>query len=266
MINLTASAFNARVADVADPIAIGWVRLAVAAIALAALTRVRVRRLRYQWRFLAIGAVVAGLNVTYYVAATRISLGAVTTLGLVGPIGLAVALSRTRRQLVGAVLAAVGVVAIAAPWQTAFDAFGVAVALSQAALWVWFIFLAQQLGRSIDEATLAVIALGVAAVLLTPAAVAVGGFPFTDGRATITLLLGGVLGAALPYVVEMRVLRALSARRYGLLQSLYPVIGAGAGLVVLHQHLSRLTLAGMALVSVAAGLAAARRRGPAVAR
>ena len=257
-VNVTASAFNAGLADVADPLAIGWLRMVIATAALAVLTRGSFRRVPFRWSIVALGTMIAIMNESFYVAVTRIDFGAVSTIVLVGPVGLAAFLARTRSQAVAALVAGVGVVLIAAPWASRFDALGVLLAMTGAVAWIGFIFLAQRLTREFPSPSIAVLGLFWSAVVQTPLALAVGGFPFADSAAVITIAIGACLGGALPYLAEMHVLQRMTARAYGILQGMYPAIGVTVGVLVLDQRPTGLALLGMAMVSVAAALASAR--------
>ena len=260
-VNVTASAFNAGLADVASPLAIGWLRMVIASAALAVLTRGRFRHVPFRWSIVLLGLLIAVMNESFYVAVTRIDFGAVNTIVLVGPIGLAAVLSRTPTQLGAAFLAGAGVVLIAAPWAARFDGLGVGLAVVGAVAWIGFIFVGQRLTREFPSPAIAVLGLFWSAVAQTPLALAAGGFPFRDRAAVVTIVIAACLGGALPYLAEMHVLQRMTARAYGILQGMYPAIGVTVGLLVLDQRPAVLALAGMAMVSVAAVLASARAPG-----
>jgi inner membrane transporter RhtA len=70
-----------------------------------------------------------------------------------------------------------------------------------------------------------------------------------------------VLSSVLPYSLELLALRRLSSRVFGVLLSLEPAMAALAGLLVLHQRLTGLQLAGMALVVAASVVVMGTSRG-----
>ena len=79
------------------------------------------------------------------------------------------------------------------------------------------------------------------------------------------LLIGavtGVLSSALPYSIDLLVLRRMPRSLFGMLQSLHPVAAAVFGLLVLGQVLGLVQVAGVAAVCLANVLAVlATRRG-----
>ena len=68
--------------------------------------------------------------------------------------------------------------------------------------------------------------------------------------------------SVLPYSFELLALRSLSQQVFGVLLSLEPAVAAVAGLLVLHQRLDLIQLAGMALVVVASAIVMGRGRRP----
>ena len=67
----------------------------------------------------------------------------------------------------------------------------------------------------------------------------------------------GLLSSALPYSLDLVVLRRMPRALFGVLQSLHPVMAVVFGLLLLHQALAPLQLAGIAAVCVANGVALA---------
>jgi inner membrane transporter RhtA len=64
-------------------------------------------------------------------------------------------------------------------------------------------------------------------------------------------VLTGLLSSALPYSIDILVLRTLPRSLFGMLQSLHPVAAAVFGLLVLGQRLDALQVAGVAAVCLA---------------
>ena len=264
--NVTAAAFNSRID--ADPIAIAWMRMVVATVALALLAR-GLRRVGWNRSLVLMGFAIAGMNAAFYVALPRIGLGLTVALGLVGPIALAAVLGRTRRDAAAVALAAVGVVAMARPWEAGGDLVGVVIGLGGAVSWVVYILAGRRAAPGVPAAQAAVACIAVSALVLAPAGIAVGGFPFDDPTAVLTIVVCGAIGGGLAYWGELFSLARLDARAFSVLQACYPAIGVLIGFLVLADRPAPIELAGVVCVSVAAasavlrtGVSAGRARGP----
>ena len=264
--NVIAAAFNSRID--ADPMAIAWMRMVVATLALALLAR-GLRRIGWSRTLVVMGVAIAAMNATFYEALPRIGIGLTVTLALVGPIVLAAAHGRTAGDALAVVLAAVGVLAMARPWEADGDLVGVALGLAGGAAWVIYILAGRRAAPAMPPAQAAVAGLAVSAATLTVPGIAAGGFPFGDPVAVATIVVFGSLGGGLAYWGEMYSLARLSTRAFSVLQACYPAIGVLVGAVVLSDRPSPIELAGVACVSVAAATAvrappvsAGRARGP----
>jgi inner membrane transporter RhtA len=253
--NVTAAAFNSRID--ADPIAIAWMRMVVATAALALLAR-GFRRVGWNRSLVLMGVAIAGMNAAFYVALPRIGLGLTVALGLVGPIALAAVLGRTRRDALAVVLAAIGVVAMARPWEAGGDAIGVLIGLGGGACWVAYILFGRRAAPGVAPAQSAVACIAVSAVVLAPAGIAVGGFPVDDATAVLTIVVCGSIGGGLAYWAEMFSLSRLDARAFSVLQACYPAIGVVVGFLLLSDRPQAIELLGVVCVSVAAATAVVR--------
>lgn len=198
----------------------------------------------------AFGLALAGMNLAFYLALERLPLGAAVTLEFVGPLGVALLGSRRAVDLVWGALAAGGIVLLG-PLDGSLDPLGVAWALLAGALWGAYIPLSARTGRAFPGVSGLALAMGVAAVLVAPFGLAAGGFRLLDP----TILLFGLgvafLSSALPYTLELAVLRRLPARTFGILLSLEPAAAAVVGAVALGEVLSPRALLAIALVIIA---------------
>jgi inner membrane transporter RhtA len=237
-----------------------FLRLAFGSVLVAALWRPRVRRRSRPALALAAayGLVLAGMNASFYQALHRIPLGIAVTFEFVGPLGVAVAGSRRRIDLLWVALAAAGILALTNGTSHSLDPAGVAFALLAGALWAAYILLNPRLGQAFERGSGLALALCVGAVAAAPLGIADGGAHLLGIH---TLLVGaavGILSSAIPYSFELEALRRIATSVFGVLMSLEPAMGALAGLLVLGQALTARTLAGIALV-VAASVGASRR-------
>lgn len=251
------------------PLGVVTCRLAGAAVVLVLLGRPwahRRGRGAGAWRVpVAFGALTACMNVCVYLALDRLPLGVVITLEFLGPLGLALALSRRWVDAGWALCAAVGVVLLS-DGAGRFDAVGVGCALTAAACWAGYIVLTRRMGSTGPEgvADLA-FSSAVALALVAPLGVAQAGGALLDAEALVLGGLVGVLSSALPYTLDLLALRRLPPRIFSVLMSLDPAVAALAGWVVLDQGLSArqgvaVGLVVLAGIGVTAG-ARVRRRG-----
>jgi inner membrane transporter RhtA len=251
--------------DRTGPIGMVLLRLAVGALVLVAVSRPRLRgRDRRQLLLvLAFGAVLAGMNSSFYAAIERIPIGVAVTVEFAGPLAVAVAGSRRLLDGVWVVLAAGGVVLLTRYGGGALDPVGLGLAGLAGLGWACYILLSQRLGRSFPGVDGLALATAVAAVLVAPAGIVRAGGALADWRVLIVGVGVGLLSAAIPYSLEIEALRRLPTRVFGVLMSLEPAVGALAGLVVLGEALRSREVLAIALVCVAsAGAAWAGRTAP----
>jgi inner membrane transporter RhtA len=207
---------------------------------------------------LVFGLILGTMNWTIFLALDRIPVGVAITLEFLGPLGVAIAGSRTRLDVLWVLLAAMGVVLLANPFGSGGpDPVGVVLALIAAALWAAYIVIAQRAGRHFTGGTGLAIAMVVAAcVPLVPGIVSGG----SDLLAPEVLAIGAVVALAssvIPYSAETEALRRMRRSVFGILMSLEPAVAALAGFVVLSQELGAHELVAIALV-VAASAGATR--------
>lgn len=198
------------------------------------------------------GVVTAAMNVVFYEALARIPMGTAVAIEFVGPVLVAAAGSRRRRDVLALVLVAIGVLLIA-DVQLRGSPEGVLFALTAAAAWAGYIVLgkrvalAGQESRGVSGLDSLAVGFTVATVLLSPLALGTGA---VWGSAQL-LLLGigvGVLSTVVPYTLDQVVLRRLGQASFALLLALLPVTATVVGLVVLQQIPSALEALGIAAV------------------
>src|ERR1700726_1106112 len=120
-----------------------FLRLLSASVLLLALWRPRLGALdRRQVRQLIVfGLVLAGMNLSFYEALDRIPLGIAVAIEFVGPLTVAVAGSRRRRDFLWVTLAALGIVALTRGGVHGLNGLGVALALAAGCFWGAYILL-----------------------------------------------------------------------------------------------------------------------------
>jgi inner membrane transporter RhtA len=249
--------------DEAGPGGTVFIRVAVAALVLALLWRPPIRgHDRDAWRLVvAFGVSLAVMNFFFYESLDRIPLGLAVTFEFVGPLGVAIAGSRRRLDLVWVASAAIGIVLIAAPGAGDLDALGVLYALIAGAAWAAYILLSARTGRAFPGGTGLALAMCVAAALLVPVGVGAGEALF-DAEVLLVGAGVAVLSSVIPYSAEFEALRLMPEHVFGVLLSLEPAVAALAGYLVLDQDLGGRELAGIACVMAATAGAVAGTRAP----
>ena len=192
------------------------------------------------------GAVAAGfglalgvMNFAIYQAFARIPLGVAVTIEFLGPLAVSVTASRHRRDLIWVLLGALGVVLLTGGVGRAIDLTGVLYALAAGLCWALYILLSRASGQRFSGPSGLVLAMAVAAVVVTPAGLASAQAArifrpavLAEGAAI------GVLSSVVPYWLELEVLRRIPTRIFGVWMSLEPAVAALIGLLLLNQRLS----------------------------
>jgi inner membrane transporter RhtA len=202
------------------------------------------------------GIVLAVMNFAIYQSFARIPLGISVTVEFLGPLAVAVAGARRLASLAWAALAAIGVLLLAQGSGGHLNLAGVAFALLSAGCWACYIILSRASGQQLPGASGLVIAMCVAAVLVTGPGIAAGGARLFRPRALAMGAGIGLLSSALPYWLELEALRRVPAKVFGVWMSMQPAVAALVGLLLLSQRLSLAEWAGIACVVIASGGAA----------
>lgn len=240
-------------------------RLVFAALLLLAVwrpwrTRLTGRELRVVMVY---GAALGVMNLTFYMALSRIPLGIAVAIEFTGP--LAVALLSTRRALdfVWALLAVAGILLILPLTKSsaALDPLGVVWALAAGTCWALYILFGQRAGAAVHGGTATSLGMVTAALLAVPFGVAHAGRSLLEVPLWPAALGVAVLSSALPYSLEMIALKALPTRTFGILMSLEPALAALSGLVFLREQLTGVQwLAITCVILASAGSAASSRQ------
>lgn len=257
--------FGSSVAGLLIPVVGSLVVVAVRQVvtAVCVLPFYRPRRAELTWRrlwpALALGVVLAAMNLSFYEAVGRLGLGIAATIEFLGPFALALAGSRRLLDAGCAVAAAAGVLLLTAT-EGAIDPVGVVLALTAAASWAAYILLTRRVATRLPGLEGLSVASIVATALTVPLALVVVDYARIDWRVAGLLLAAGILSSAVPYSLDTFILRRITPRLYAVITSFGPVIATLFGVLVLGEHFEPVQLAGIALVCVAAGVTIATQR------
>ena len=198
------------------------------------------------------GLSLAGMNLCFYEAIDRIPLGIAVTIEFLGPLGVAVALSRRRLDLLWVAFAGCGVALFADRGEGgSLDGAGVAFVLGAAAFWAAYILMSARTGRAFPGGAGLTLAMMVGAVLLVPIGVADGGGALLEPELLAAGAAVALLASALPYALELEALRRLPAGLFGIVLSVEPAVAALMGFAILGQDLGVRDLVAIGLVVVA---------------
>jgi inner membrane transporter RhtA len=264
--NQLGAATAALAFPVLGPLGVVAIRQWVAAVVLLTALRPKLGTFTArQWRpVLALALIFATMNLSLYLAIDRIGLGLAVTLEFLGPLSVALLASRRLLDLGCALMAGVAAAVVARP-QPSTDYAGIGLALLAACCWAGYILVNRVVGDRLPGAQGPAAAAGLSALLYVPAGLWVlASHPVTlaaTGRAAVA----GVLCSAIPMVADLRALRRVPARFFGVFMSVNPAFAALAGLVILGQSLAAadwLAIAAIVAANVIAVSQGAARRGP----
>jgi inner membrane transporter RhtA len=259
--NQIGAASGAHAFGAIGPAGVVAVRQVVAAAVLLPVARPPLRRMTWpQWWPVLLLAVVFGcMNLALYTAIDRIGLGLAVTLEFLGPLAVALAGSRSRRDLLIAAAAAVGVYVLVLPGPSS-DWLGLAVGVVGGACWAAYIVLNRVAGARLPGLQAPAVAAGSCALAYLPVLVVLAG----GGRLTAAALgysvAAGVLASVVPYAADLIALRFVPSRFFGVFMSVHPVLAALVGTVLLGQFLGTHEWAGIAVVVLANAAAVATPR------
>jgi len=244
--------------DEISPTSMVWLRLVTSSLVLAAVARPALRgRSREDWLVvLGLGVTLGVMNWSIYQSFARIPLGLAVTIEFVGPLTIAVVGSRRARDLVWVALAAAGVSLLGFEGGD-LSLAGVGFALVAGGAWAAYILLSAQTGRRWPGLDGLAVASVIATVMLTPAAISVGGGTLLDPRVLALGAAVGLLSSVIPYSFEMTALRTIRPAVFSILMSLEPAAAALAGIIVLQEFLSPVQWLAVACV-IAASVGATR--------
>ena len=236
------------------PDGVAWLRSASAGLVFAAWRR--------PWRFfaglprreqgvvVALGVVLAVMNTAFYEAIARLPLATVGAIEFLGPIIVAAAGARTRRNLAALLMAVAGVYALT-DLRLAGGALGYVFAFANCGLFVLYILLGHRIASGggnasgIDRLAAAMLVASVAAL---PIGICAALLALGDPVLLAAAVGVGVSSSVIPYVCDQLAMRRLPRATFALLLALLPATAAAIGFLVLRQIPTAAGLLGIALV------------------
>jgi inner membrane transporter RhtA len=185
---------------------------------------------------LALGSVLALMNVCFYVAISRIPLSTVGAIEFLSPIVLAALGARTPRNIIALVLAASG------GWlltdvRFGGEPLGFLFAFANCALFMLYVVLGHRIAQDggatgIDRLGAAML---IALVVVTPIGIT-GALPAMTNLPLLLAGIGvGICSSVIPYVCDQLAMARLPRATFALLLALLPASATVIGILVLHQ-------------------------------
>ena len=235
--------------DELRPATVAWMRVLSAAVIVVVLSWGSQRRWTRDDLIAAalFGVTTALMNLFFYLGIDRIALGKSVVIEFLGPIAVAAAFTRTRRNL-GALLLAIAGVIVLSGVEVDDEPLGVLFILAASAMWAGYIILGRRVAHLDRGMSGMGVGLAIGAVVLVPFGIEGSAAVFTSARLLGLCVLVGLLSSAIGYGIDQAVLRRIPVRRFAVLLALLPVTAMIVGFVALGQRPSPLDLFGAALV------------------
>ena len=236
-----------------DVLGVAWLRIASAAAVFAFWKRpwrlfVELNA-REQRTVVALGLVLATMNVCFYVAIDRLPLATVGTIEFLGPIALAALGVRTMRNLAALLLACSGVFLLTTV-RIGGEPIGYVFAFANCALFVLYILLGHRIaaagGRGgVERLAMAML---VASIVVTPIGLKSALGALLDPKLLLAGTAVGICSSVIPYICDQFAMARISKTTFALMLSLLPATACLVGIVVLRQVPSPSELIGVGAV------------------
>lgn len=247
--NQLGAAVGAHAFGAVGPAGVVAVRQWVAAAVLLPVARPPLRRMSWPqwWPVLLLAVVFGAMNLSLYTAIDRIGLGLAVTLEFLGPLGVALAGSRSRRDLLMALAAAGGVYLLVLPGPSS-DWPGLGSGVLAAVCWAAYIVLNRVAGARLPGLQAPAVASALCALAYLPVLVLLTAQGRLGGAPLLFAVAAGVLASAVPYAADLAALRFVPYRFFAVFMSVHPVLAALVGMALLGEHLVLHEWAGIAVV------------------
>jgi inner membrane transporter RhtA len=195
------------------------------------------------------GIASALMNLFFYLAIDRLALGKSVVIEFIGPIAVAAAFTRTRRNGVALVFAVAGVVLLSG---VEFDSepLGLLFIFLASAMWAVYIVVGRRVAALDRGVAGLALGMGIGAVAIAPIGAPGSGPVWTTPMLLVSAVMVGVLSNVVGYGIDQHVLRRIPVRRFALLLALLPVTAVAVGWIALEQTPTPIDLIGASLVII----------------
>jgi inner membrane transporter RhtA len=232
---------------------VAWLRIASAAAAFAPWTKpwrtLAAADKRTRLLLTALGACLAVMNTSFYLALDKLPMSLVAAIEFVGTIGVALFGLRTRRNFAALVLAVLGVfILIDVKWSS--DALGLFWAALNGLLFVGYIILGHRISESGASGGVEQLgaAMALAFIFILPIGMAEAMAAFAQPQLLLAGIGVGICSSVIPYVCDQLAMSRLPRASFALLLALLPAAATVIAAIVLAQIPAPKDLLGVALV------------------
>lgn len=237
---------------VLGPETVALVRLGIAAILLCVIFRPW--QLFYQqtnWRNLVIyGMFISGMNVLVYKAFAYMSVGLAISIEVLGPLTVAMLMSKRKQDLLWAGCALIGIVILPLGGVNQnFSYQGMGLALAAAICWGLYIIY----GRRVASAGGSSVAVGmlVAALCALPVGFQHLDLVVSSYKVFFTCVFVSLFSSMIPFLLDIVAMKSLAAHVFGMLLSASPAISAVAAWCILGEALNLYQILAIIMIMVA---------------
>jgi inner membrane transporter RhtA len=242
-----------------DVLGVAWLRIASAGAVFAIWKRPwrSFRELSVPNRriVVALGVVLACMNVCFYLAISRLPLGTVGAIEFVGPIGLAAASVRSLRNS-AALIFVMGGVYLLTTLRLSGEPLGYVFAFANCALFVLYIVLGHRIAREGGPAGVERLAAAmlIALIAVSPVGLKSALRALFEPRLLLAGIGVGICSSVIPYICDQFAMARLSKATFATLLSLLPATACLIGVFVLRQIPSVAEMVGIGSVIVGVAL------------
>ncbi len=238
--------------DEVAPRTVAWLRVIGASLVLLIVAGPRLRQHWTKRDFAAMaifGIATSLMNTFFYIAIDRLPLGKGVAIEFIGPITVAALRTRTRRNAVALMCAAVGV-AVLSGIELGNEPLGLLFIFLASAMWALYIVIGSRVAQQNRGSAALAIGLVIGSIAISPIGAPGSGHVWVSPTLLLACLAVGVLSNAIGYGIDQSILRRIPIRRFSVLLALLPVTAMVIGFLALDQTPSTIDLIGMALVLV----------------
>lgn len=193
------------------------------------------------------------MNLFFYFSLERIPLGLAVTLEFAGPLAVSILYSRKWIDIVWVFLAALGIgILFHHSGEMKIDLVGMLLALVAAFFWALYIIFGKKATRN-DHGSLIVSSLGMsfAAMVALPSGLFINTAQVINPNYWLAGLGVAILSSAIPYSLELKAMKSIPEKTFGILMSFEPVVATTVGFLFLKESLDLVQIGAMSLVIIA---------------